>query len=95
MKPDYAHRITNTQLSRLERRIAKLYKEAADELTDTVQAYFARTEKRDTAMKEQLEAGEITEQQYKQWRLAQIGRGKRCFAVMVPPTVEVKPWGVQ
>lgn len=91
MKPDYAHRITNTQLSQLEHRIAKLYKEAADELNDTVQAYFARLEKRDTAMKEQLDAGKITKQQYKQWRLAQIGRGKRCFAARELPSVEVKP----
>ena len=32
-------------------------------------------------MKEKLDAGEITEQQYKQWRLAQIGRGKRFEAL--------------
>lgn len=80
-KPDYAHRMTDAQLARLEKRIAKLYKEAADELTDTVKTYFAQLEKRDAAMKEQLEAGKITEQQYKQWRLAQIGRGKRFTAL--------------
>lgn len=32
-------------------------------------------------MKEKLDAGEITEQQYKQWRLAQMGRGKRFTAL--------------
>lgn len=80
-KADYAHRMTDAQLARLERRIAKLYKEAADELTDTVQTYFAKLEKRDAATKEQLDAGKITEQQYKQWRLAQIGRGKRFEAL--------------
>ena len=76
-KPDYAHKMTDAELSKLEQRIAKLYKEAADELADTVKAYFEQFEKRDAAMKEKLDAGEITEQQYKQWRLAQIGRGKR------------------
>ena len=80
-KSDYAHRMTDAQLARLEKRIAKLYKEAADELTDTVQTYFSQLEKRDAAMKEQLDAGKITEQQYKQWRLAQIGRGKRFEAL--------------
>lgn len=80
-KPDYAHKMTDAELSKLERRIAKLYKEAADELTDTVKAYFEQFEKRDAAMKEKLDAGEITEQQYKQWRLAQIGRGKRFEAL--------------
>lgn len=80
-RPDYAHKMTDAQLAKLERRIAKLYKKAADELTDTVKAYFEQFEKRDAAMKEKLDAGEITEQQYKQWRLAQIGRGKRFEAL--------------
>ena len=80
-KPDYAHKLTDAELAKLENRIAKLYKEAADELTDTVKAYFEQFEKRDAAMTEKLDAGEITEQQYKQWRLAQIGRGKRFEAL--------------
>lgn len=80
-KPDYAHKLTDKQLAELEQRIAKLYKEAADELTDTVKAYFEQFEKRDAAMKEKLDAGEITEQQYKQWRIAQMGRGKRFTAL--------------
>lgn len=80
-KPDYAHKMTDAELAKLEQRIVKLYKEAADELTETVKAYFEQFEKRDAAMKEKLDAGEITEQQYKQWRLAQIGRGKRFTAL--------------
>lgn len=80
-RPDYAHKMTDEQLAELEQRIAKLYKEAADELSDTVKAYFEQLKKRDTAMLEKLEKGEITEQQYKQWRLAQIGRGKRFKAL--------------
>lgn len=81
VRPDYAHKLTDEQLADLEQRIAKLYKEAADELTDTVKAYFEQFEKRDAAMKEKLDAGEITDQQYKQWRLAQMGRGKRFTAL--------------
>lgn len=80
-KFDYAHKLTDEQLAKLEQRIAKLYKEAADELTDTVKAYFEQFEKRDAAMKDKLDAGEITDQQYKQWRLAQMGRGKRYEAL--------------
>lgn len=80
-RPDYAHKMTDAELAKLEQRIAKLYKEAADELTDTVKAYFEQFEKRDAAMKEKLDAGKITEQQYKQWRLAQMGRGKRFEAL--------------
>lgn len=80
-KPDYAHRMTDAELAQLERRISAIYQQAADELSDTVNAYFEQFEKRDAAMKEKLDAGEITEQQYKQWRLAQIGRGKRFEAL--------------
>lgn len=80
-KPDYAHRMTDAELAQLERRISAIYQQAADELSDTVNAYFEQFEKRDAAMKEKLDAGEITEQQYKQWRLAQIGRGKRFAAL--------------
>lgn len=80
-KPDYAHRMTDAELAQLERRISAIYQQAADELSDTVNAYFEQFEKRDAAMKEKLDAGEITDQQYKQWRLAQIGRCKRFTAL--------------
>lgn len=80
-KPDYAHRMTDAELAQLERRISAIYQQAADELSDTVNAYFEQFEKRDAAMKDKLDAGEITDQQYKQWRLAQMGRGKRYEAL--------------
>lgn len=81
VRHDYAHKLTDEQLAELEQRIAKLYKKAADELTDTVKAYFDQFKKRDAAMKEKLDAGKITDQQYKQWRLSQIGCGKRFEAL--------------
>ena len=76
-KPDYAHKETDKQLTALERRIAKLYKEAADELSNTVKEYFSQFEERDAEMAAQVEDGEVTEEQYKRWRLAQFARGKR------------------
>lgn len=80
-KSDYAHKWTDKQLAALEKRIAAEFKQAAEELTDTVNAYFAALKKRDAEMAAKAEAGEITEQAYKQWRLAQIGRGKRFEAL--------------
>ncbi len=80
-KPDYAHKWTDKQLAALEKRIAAEFKQAADELTATVNAYFEAFKKRDAEMAAKAEAGEITEQAYKQWRLAQIGRGKRFEAL--------------
>lgn len=76
-KPDAAHLQTDKELAKLEQRIAKIYKEAADDLQSTIDDYFAKFAKRDAKQKARLEAGEITEQEYKQWRLAQMGRGER------------------
>ena len=80
-KPDAAHLQTDKELAKLEKRIAKIYKEAADDLQSTIDDYFAKFAKRDAKQKARLESGEITEQEYKQWRLAQIGRGERFKAL--------------
>ncbi len=76
-KPDEAHLLTEKELKALEHRISQVYKQAADEVTATIKAYFENFRKRDEEMHKQVDAGEITEEYYKQWRLAQIGRGKR------------------
>ena len=80
-KPDAAHLQTDKELAKLEKRIAKVYKEAADDLQKTIDDYFAKFVKRDAKQRALLEAGEITEQEYKQWRLAQMGRGERFKAL--------------
>lgn len=80
-KPDEAHLLTEKELKALEHRISQVYKQAADEVTATIKAYFENFRKRDEEMHKQVDAGEITEEYYKQWRLAQIGRGKRFEAL--------------
>lgn len=80
-KPDSAHRRTDQELSDLESRIAAEYKKAADELTGKIDAYFESFKKRDAEQLQLLQDGKITRQQYTQWRLAQIGRGKRFEAL--------------
>ena len=82
-KPDAAHLQTDKELAKLEKRIAKIYKEAADDLQSTIDDYFAKFAKRDAKQRARLEAGEITEQEYKQWRLAQMGRGERFKALQI------------
>ena len=84
-KPDEAHLRTEKQLATLERRIAKLYREAGDELNGTINQYFEQFEKRDVEMKSLIgtvqNGREWTERDYKQWRLNQIGRGERYKAL--------------
>ena len=85
MKPDEGHNLTEKELAKLERRIASVYGEASKELQETVDNYFKQFEKRDAEMKELIgtvvNGKEWTERDYKQWRLAQIGRGKRFEAL--------------
>ena len=81
MRPDKGYDLTEKELKALEKRIYDSYKEAYDGLTDIIKEYFAKFADRDASEKERLDAGDITEEQYRQWRLAQIGRGKRFEAL--------------
>ena len=78
---DLGHDMTENQLAALERRIRKVYKAAGEDLQKKADEYFAKFIERDKKQLELLKAGKITEQQYKQWRLAQIGRGERFIAL--------------
>lgn len=84
-KPDLAHHLTDKELAALEQRIAAEYQKAADELTDKIDAYFKSFKKRDEETKALIgtivNGMEYTEKDYQQWRLAQIGRGKRFEAL--------------
>lgn len=80
-KPDLGHQLTDKELAALERRIDAEYKKAAEELQEKIDAYFERFKKRDAEQFQKLKSGEITKEYYKQWRLAQIGRGKRFEAL--------------
>ncbi len=84
-KPDYAHRATDKELAELERRISAIYQEARGSLDETVKAYFESFRKRDEEMKKLIgtiqNGREWTEQDYINWRLAQIGRGERFKAL--------------
>lgn len=85
MKHDEAHIWTDAELEKLERRIAAEYKKAAEELTDKINAYFESLKKRDEEQKKLVgtivNGREYTENDYTQWRLAQIGRGERFEAL--------------
>lgn len=74
-------KMTDAELAKLEKRIAAIYREAYNDLTDTIRDYFGKFAARDAAEKARMDAGEISEDQYKQWRLAQIGRGRRFEAL--------------
>jgi hypothetical protein len=72
---------TDKELESLEKRIAKVYQEAANDVDKEVKEYFAKFKLRDKEMKKLVDAGEVTKAEYQQWRLTQIGRGQRFEAL--------------
>ena len=83
--PDLGHQLTGKKIAALERRIEKLYREAGEELQDTIDTYFEQFEQRDEEMRALIgtvqNGKEWTESDYRQWRLNQIGRGQRYEAL--------------
>ena len=73
----YADKWTDEQVEELEERIARLYSEAQKDFKKQADAYFAQFAKRDDEMREKVESGEVSKEEYKQWRLTQMGRGER------------------
>ncbi len=77
----YSDNWTDNELEALEKRIAEVYKQAEKDLDKEVKEYFAKFKLRDKEMQDLVNAGEITKAEYQQWRLTQIGRGKRFEAL--------------
>lgn len=85
MKRDEGRRLTDAELEVLEKRIREMYGNAAKNLQQIIDEYFANFRLRDEEMQKLIgtvvNGREWTEEDYKQWRLAQMGRGERFEAL--------------
>lgn len=85
MRNDEGRKLTDIELAELEKRIRESYGKAVDDLKEIIDDYFEKFQKRDAEMRKLIgkEAnGRVwTEEDYKQWRLAQMGRGQRFEAM--------------
>ena len=85
MKRDEGRRLTDAELEALEKRIRKMYGGAAKNLQQIIDEYFDNFRLRDEGMQKLIgtvvNGREWTEEDYKQWRLAQMGRGERFEAL--------------
>lgn len=72
---------TDAELEALEKRIADVYKQAEKDLQKEVNEYFGKFTLRDKEMQKLVAAGEMSKTEYQQWRITQIGRGKRFEAL--------------
>ena len=73
---DKAHDATDEILAGMESRLSAIYDQAHKEIEAKAAAYFAQFEKLDEYKRKLVDAGKITEEEYKQWRRNKLMYGK-------------------
>lgn len=76
-KSDPAHEATDKEIAKIEREIAKEYRQAHKEVTEKLNDYLARFAVKDEIWRKRVENGEIPEKEYIDWRRGQMLIGKR------------------
>ena len=74
---DIAHKETDELIAKLEKRINKVYSQAAKETQAKLDKHMSAFAEKDKIKREKLQAGEISLQEYNHWRTGQIMVGKR------------------
>ena len=69
---DYGHRKADEELKKLEKKIQKEYKQAAEEVQVSLDKFLQSYAHNDTVMRMKLDAEEITKAEYLAWRQKQI-----------------------
>ena len=64
-------------LGKMERKVAKEYKQAAKEVEQKLNDYLLKFADKDKKKQEQLNSGQITQADYERWRTGQIAMGNR------------------
>ena len=73
---DIAHELTDRELEKMERHLSAIYARAEKELTEKAEAYFKRFEELDEKKRALVDAGKMTEEEYKRWRQNKIMTGR-------------------
>lgn len=73
---DISDALTNKEFAKLRKRIYRIYAQANEDISSTVREYWNNLKKRDEAMREQVNLGKMTKDEYKMWRITQEARGK-------------------
>lgn len=65
---DYAHKQTDIILKQLEKSVSAVYKTVGTELSERLQKFLDRFKKQDEAKRKQVEAGTLSDSDYRAWR---------------------------
>lgn len=75
--PDRGHELTDAELKKLERRIAREYKTAVKDMQVKLDKYLRQTEKQRQVQEALYKAGKITKEEYEGWCYRHTMMGKR------------------
>lgn len=76
-KPDFGAKQTDLIIDKYESKVAKIYKQAYEEMVKKTNEYFAKTAKKDAELRLKLKKGEISKAEYIDWRRRHIAVGKQ------------------
>lgn len=74
---DKAHILTDKKLEEMEKRLSAIYSEAEKDLQKKADEFFDKFKKADEINRKKVKNGEMTEDEYKQWRKKKVMRGKQ------------------
>lgn len=74
---DPAHAATDKELQRMERDVSKVYNKAAESMREKIAKYLDKFADQDLKKQEQLKAGDITEDEYKEWKTRKLIRTEK------------------
>ena len=78
---DKAHILTDKKLEEMEKRLSAIYSEAQKDIQKKADEYFDKFKKADEEKRKLVNAGKLTEDEYKSWRQGKIMYGKRFTAM--------------
>lgn len=73
---DAAHIATDKELERIEKKLTEIYKQASKELGEKADKYFERFKELDQQKRILVDAGKMTEADYRSWRQGKIMTGE-------------------
>lgn len=79
---DYAHEQTDILLEQLEKSVSVVYKTVGKELAEQVSDFLDSFTEQDEAKRKQVEAGTLTERDYKAWRKREIEKAQEYTEVV-------------
>lgn len=77
MMVDLAHKEVDKRIEELERKFAREYQQAYEEISEKAQNHFDKFAKEEAKRLKKVEEGKLSEADYKKWRKLELMKGKR------------------